>query len=94
MLAQHDHLLFHLYDGTSLEPTRVVQFENSLADGAADILRAFENAPTWSMEAFDAAQEKFFERFTEPKAIYDYGTRLGDRKDLDDPDNAADRSDA
>ena len=76
LLARDDHLLFYLYDGTSLEPIRVIQFDNSLTDGAADILRAFENTPNWSMEAFDAAQEKLFERFPNPQAIFEHGSDL------------------
>ena len=72
-LARDEDLMFQLYDGSSLEPVRVILFDNSLADGASDAVRAFQNAPTWSMEAFDVALEKMLQRFPHPRQIYDYG---------------------
>lgn len=72
-LAHDEHLMFQLYDGSSLEPVRVILFDNSLADGASDAVRAFQNAPAWSMEAFDVALEKMLQRFPHPRQIYDFG---------------------
>ena len=68
--------MFNLYDSTLMEPVRTIRIENSLADGAEGVLPIFANAPKWSMQAFDTAREKMFERFPNPQAIYDYGLEI------------------
>ena len=76
LLASQDRLTFAFYQPAGgAEPRRVIEVANTL--DAGDIRRAFDNAPTWTMEQFDAAKATLDTRFPTPQDLFEHGVQIG-----------------
>ncbi len=69
MLAAQDRVVFLIYDGTSFDPERTVQFPNPLVNTVRQIRRAMEGVPPWTIEEFANAREELYAAYPTPQDL-------------------------
>ena len=69
ILAEQERVVFLIYDGTSFDPERTVQFSNPLINTVGQIRRVMEGVQPWTMEEFADAREELYAAYPTPQDL-------------------------
>lgn len=69
ILTKQERIVFLVYDGTSFDPERTVQFANPLVNTVSQIRRVIQGAPPWTMEQFADARDELYAAYPTPQDL-------------------------